>query len=191
MVFRSCTTILALSALLCGCAHGTGSIARKKSTEELLNPLLVRANNDTDCWERTVDILHNYFDIAQENRLDGVIETRPKVGAGLLEPWHRDSTGFKNRLESSLQSIRRRAFVSVTATANGYLIGVEVFKEIEDLPAGNGNSAGNATFQENRPLQRNLDTIVGKSAAEGWLTMGRDSRLEERILSDLSKEFSP
>lgn len=192
-MFRIGVALLLLIGMMCGCVHAPRVTARKGKTsnpEVLQNPVLVRANNDNDCWERTVDLLHDYFEIAQENRLDGVIETRPKVGASILEPWHKDSAGLKNRLESTLQSIRRRAFVSVTSTPDGYLIGVEVFKEVEDVPGAHGNSAGSATFLENRPLQRDLRTLVGESAADGWLSLGRDARLEQRILVDLHREFS-
>jgi len=192
-VSRIGIALLLVCGIACGCVHAPKATARKSkaaSPEVLQNPILVRANNDNDCWERTVDLLHDYFEILRENRLDGIIETRPKVGASLLEPWHKDSAGLKNRLESTLQSIRRRAFVSVTSTPEGYLVGVEVFKEMEDVPEGNGNSAGNATFQENRPLQRDLQTIVGKSESDGWVSLGRDARLEQRILVDLHREFS-
>ncbi len=191
--------ILISLGLLGGCAHRPRALAGKqtrKSAAEtpessLANPILVRANNDEDCWERTVDLLHDYFEIERENRLDGMIETRPKVGAGLLEPWHKDSPGLRNRLESTLQSIRRRAFISVTSTPDGYLVGVEVFKEMEDVVHnGYGNTAGNATFQENRPLQRDLRTTVGESTPYGWISLGRDTKLEERILVDLQQEFS-
>lgn len=191
-VFRIGVALLLLTGVLCGCVHAPRVTSRKGKTtnsDVLQNPVLVRANNDNDCWERTVDLLHDYFEIANENRLDGVIETRPKVGASLLEPWHKDSPGLKNRLESTLQSIRRRAFVSVTSTPEGYLVGVEVFKEVEDVPGAQGNSAGSATFLENRPLQRDLRTLVGESAADGWLSLGRDTRLEQRILVDLHREF--
>lgn len=189
--------IVCLMLLACGagCAHTRRTAAREGGQQQegdaLQNPVLIRAQNDNDCWERTVDLLHDYFEIARENRLDGVIETRPKVGASLFEPWHKDSAGLKNRLESTLQSIRRKAFISVTATpeGGGYLVGVEVYKEVEDVPTGGGNSAGSATFQENRPLQRDLRTIVGESAADGWIGLGRDTRLEQKILADLQREF--
>lgn len=117
--------IVCLMLLACGagCAHTRRTAAREEGQQQegdaLQNPVLIRAQNDNDCWERTVDLLHDYFEIARENRLDGVIETRPKVGASLFEPWHKDSAGLKNRLESTLQSIRRKAFISVTATPEG------------------------------------------------------------------------
>jgi len=190
-VFRRGVGFLVLLILLSGCALTRRTASREAPSESAgpENPILVRANNDDECWEKTVDLLHDYFEIARENRLDGVIETRPKVGASLLEPWHKDSRGLRNRLESTFQSIRRRGFISITSTPEGYLVGVEVFKETEDVVIRDGNSAGNATFQENRPLQRDLRTVVGESAPEGWISLGRDARLEQRILADLKAQF--
>jgi hypothetical protein len=155
------------------------------------NPVFVAANNHETVWERTVDVLHAYqFPIARENKPDGIIETDYKVGAGLLEPWHQDSLGADARLESSLQSIRRRVFVTLNPTDRGYLIGVEVFKELEDLNGPASNSAGAATFQESTPLQRDLDRVVGQSAPSGWIPVGRDARLEQAILQSLHANFA-
>ena len=193
-VVRYFLVLMLSGGMCCGCAHRPKTATREKPQKsegaEPANPILVRAQNDDACWEKTVDLLHDYFEIQKENRLDGVIETRPKVGASLLEPWHRDSAGLRNRLESTLQSIRRRAFVSVTSTSDGYLVGVEVFKEIEDVHHSGGNAAGSATFQENRPLHRDLRTLVGASTPEGWVSLGRDTTLEQRILLDLQQTFS-
>ena len=36
------------------------------------------------------------FEIARENKLDGVIETQYKTGAGILEPWHPDTVGLSS-----------------------------------------------------------------------------------------------
>ena len=40
---------------------------------------------------------------------EGRIDTFPKPGATLLEPWDHDSADSYERLESTLQSIRRYA----------------------------------------------------------------------------------
>ena len=155
------------------------------------NPFFVAANNHEGVWERAVDVIHDYqFQIARENKLDGIIETQYKTGSGLLEPWHRDSVGLDNRLESSLQSLRRRAFVSITPAQGGYLVGVEVFKELEDMVGLAANSAGGATFQESAPLQRDLNLVVGQSAPSGWIPQGRDPRLEQDMIRRLQLAFS-
>lgn len=153
-------------------------------------PLFVRANNEEVVWERAIDVLHDYqFEIARENRLDGIIETRPKVGSSLLEPWHRETIGFSNRLESTLQSIRRRAIVTITPGDGGYLVGVEALKEREDLVGIAENTTGGAVFQEANPLQRDLNLVVGQSAPSGWIPLGRDPVLERSMLRRLQRAY--
>ena len=89
------------------------------------NPVFVRANNSEEAWERAADVVHDYlFEIERENKLGGVMETRYKTGASVLEPWHPDSIGVTNRLQSTFQSIRRKAFVRFTPAPGGYFVGI-------------------------------------------------------------------
>ncbi len=181
-----------LPLVLLTCLWGSGCAMYRPVVAA--NPIFVAANNEDVVWERTVDVVHEYFDIARENRMvgsqPGRIETKYKVGAGLLEPWHRDSHGLESRLESSMQSIRRKAFVDVTPTEGGYLIGVEVFKEIEDLPGVANNTAGGSTFQQGNPLRRDLDLVVDETAPAGWIVKGRDDQLEQELSRRLQVAFS-
>ena len=174
-----------------GCVSPARTRAQNETAEhvELTNPFFVPAANQEEVWERTVDVLHDYFEIARENRLDGVIETQPKVGSGVLEPWQRESVGLASKLESSLQSIRRRGFIRITPVEGGYLVGVEVFKEREDVLGVAENSAGGATFQEAQPLQRDLNLVVGQTAPSGWIPLGRDAILEQRLLTALQQRL--
>lgn len=153
------------------------------------NPIFIAGRDEDEVWERLVDVVHNYFDIARENRLDGIIETKPKTGASLFEPWHHDTVGFRNRLESTLQSIRRRGFVHLTPSEGGFLVGVEVYKELEDVPNSGLVGAGAATFQQNNPLQRDLSLVVGQSVTPGWIVTGRDPAAEEVLLEAIRDEF--
>jgi hypothetical protein len=132
---------------------------------------------------------HLRFPIAVENKSDGVIETEYKTGSGLLEPWHHDSAGMENRLESTLQSIRRRVLVTVTPAPGGHMLGVEVYRELEDLQGLAANSAGGATFQETTPLRRDLNLVVGQTAPSGWIPQGRDPELEHRVLQDIQRSL--
>ena len=94
-------------------------------------------------WDQLVVVVDRYFDIEREDRVRlvdnmltlGRIDTVPEAGATLLEPWRHDSVNFYERLESTYQTIRRRALVQVVPTENGYLVDVAVYKELEDLPA--------------------------------------------------------
>lgn len=157
------------------------------------NPLLVATQNEELVWERAVEVLHEFhFEIGRENRLGRVIDTKPLVGAGMLEPWHRDSVTLTDRLESSLQSIRRRAQVSMQPDdqGRGYLVSVAVYKELEDLPGVAANSAGAATFSESTPLDRDLNPVVGQSTPSIWIPVGRDPGLEQSLLQRLKVVYS-
>ena len=47
------------------------------------------------------------------------------------------------------------------------------------------DSPGGATFLESKPLDRDLNLVVGQSAPSGWLWAGRDYQLEQSILGQL------
>jgi hypothetical protein len=179
---------LLLAVLPVGC----GSLRGSSSPGPAGNPLFVAAANHEAVWERTVDVVHDYqFEIARESRLDGVIETEYKVGSGLAEPWHADSVGFYERLESSIQPIRRRVFVRITPVEGGFLLGVEAYKEIEHVEYGVAStSPGGATFQHSRPLQRDLNLVVGQSRPSGWVPLGRDLKLERAMANCLRSTFA-
>ncbi|HEX6986963.1 MAG TPA: hypothetical protein VF170_16415 [Planctomycetaceae bacterium] len=154
------------------------------------NPVFVPANHPELAWERTVDAIHDFkFPIARESKLDGVIETDYVVGSGVFEPWNRDSVGIDNRLESTFQSIRRRALVRLTPAPGGYYVAVEAYKEQEDVRGPVANTAGGASFQVNQPLQRDLNLVVGQAAPSGWILLGRDPALERAMLARIRSRF--
>lgn len=157
---------------------------------ELDDGLVIPIEDRDVVWEKTVDVLHAYqFEIARENRLDGVIETHYKVGASLIEPWHRDSIGFRERLESTLQSIRRKVCITITPVDGGQFVTLEVMKELEDVDGIAANSPGAATFHEYQPFRRDLAAVVGQTAPSGWILQGRDTALEQSLLDRLSREL--
>ena len=188
MIFRPHRTIACFTiSLLIG---AIGCAMWRPASPPVGNPIVVRANDGEFVWERTVDVVHAYlFEIERENRLDGVIETRYKTGASYLEPWHPDSPGARNRLESTLQSIRRKAYISVTPVDGGFLVGVEAIKELEDVSRA-ANSPGAATFLDNNPLQRDLNVVVGQATPSGWIPRGRDAELEQAMLQSITQAFS-
>jgi len=161
-------------------------------------------------WDQIVDVVDDYFEIDSEERVkliggeltEGRIDTFPLTGATLLEPWRRDSVGFYERLESTMQSIRRRGWVTVKPSDNGtagYLVDVVVWKELEDVPQPIKASAGAATFRYDTSLQRDteFDTdpnrIPGDPARPngprtptlGWISLGRDPLLEQAIVTKI------
>lgn len=147
----------------------------------------VSADCRDSLWEQAVVVLHRrHFQVARESKLEGVIETHYRGGSNMLEPWHHDSVGLENRLESTLQSIRRRVIVSMQSSSTGLMtVSVRVDKEIEDLPGLAANYEGGATFPESQPLNRDLDQVVGQSGPSRWLSIGRDPLLERALLGQI------
>lgn len=180
------TTLILLAGLFA--AGGSGCASMRAPVG---NPVFIGERHPEAAWEKTVDAIHDFkFPILRESKLDGMIETGYVVGSGVFEPWNRDSVGWDNRLESTLQSIRRRALITLRPAPNGgYYVSVEAYKELEDLRAPAANTAGGATFQINQPLQRDLNLVVGQAAPSGWVALGRDSVLEQAMLRRISAQF--
>lgn len=174
--------VLAFALLL----HFSGCLSGPSVNAPVVGPNAVQlsASQYDQMWERTVAVLNDlHFTVARESKQEGVIETNYRAGANLLEPWHHDSIGYANRLESTLQSIRRRVFVSFESVApETIMISVRVDKEIEDLPGLAANYEGGATFPESRPLERDLDQVIGQSGPSRWLSRGTDRALESEIM---------
>jgi hypothetical protein len=148
------------------------------------NPLVVPTADFDTVWNKTVAVVDKYFDIASENRLSRTIVTQPKVGATLLEPWSGDSVGLSERLESSIQTIRRFAIIKIDpAPSGGYLVKVEVRKELEDLVKPDRQAAGRAVFNNDFPVNRTREIIGPVPAPLGWISRGRDPNLEQTILA--------
>lgn len=183
-----------LGLVLCGgCSGLRGRSQSPPSAQprtQVVNQIFIAHADQDVVWERIVDVVHDYFEIGRENRLDGIIETKPLVAAGMLEPWHHDSVGLDNRLEATLQSIRRRGFVNVMPAQGGCWVSIEIFKEQEDVLTTPDKSAGNSTFQENRPLQRDLTLVVGDAAPQGWIALGHDQGLEDRMLKQIQSSLA-
>jgi hypothetical protein len=158
-------------------------------------PLFVASATDPNSElvvnERAMDVLHHYnFEVDTNNQLEGTLSTQYKVGSGILEPWHRESVGMANRLESTAQPIRRKVLIHFVRVEGGYLVSVEALKEIEDLASPTPNSPGNSTFRDTYPLQRDLNLVVGQSTPSGWIPRGHDVLLEQDIVARLRAAYA-
>jgi hypothetical protein len=185
--------IVLLTGLACvqvGCASGslgwqTPSVSRIFAPRPVIsNPLVVPSSDFETVWNKTVAVVDKYFDIERENRLARTIRTQPQMGATLLEPWALDSSTAEDRLESSLQTIRRFAIVHVDpAPTGGYLVKVEVYKQLEDMAKPDRQPAGRAVFYNDFPVNRTRDVVGPVPAPLGWIQRGRDPNLEQTILA--------
>lgn len=134
--------------------------------------------------------MDDYFRIVREQPLqasggvilEGRLDTAYRTGASIFEPWRKDSTKGFERLQSTFQSIRRRATVIVRPVPEGYSLMVRVDKELEDVDREQFASESAASFRHDGTVLRNGDVAGEEPVTLGWISMGRDSTLEQQIL---------
>ncbi len=164
------------------------------------NPACIPLANHDQVWDGVVDVVGEYFRVEREDPVrqlgdtftEGRIDTYYKTGATYLEPWDHDSADGYNKLESTLQSIRRRAVVKVIPAQNGgFWVDVAVFKELENVVQPEHATAGSATFRNDSSLTRVFNPDQPTGFNSGWIPQGRDTVLEQRILGQILERFTP
>jgi hypothetical protein len=181
--------VVVLLATLVGCAWNPPG-----PQMPIANQTLVPVTNPDFAWDQIVDVVDDYFEIKREDRVrqvsdvitEGRIETWPVVGATYFEPWRRDSVGAYERSLATLQTIRRTAVVRVLPAPNGYVVDVAVFKELEDLKQPEHSTAGAASFRNDSSPQGFSEPVGMQPLELGWIPLGRDPALEQRILEKLN-----
>ena len=181
-----------LGASQAGCTAGPStwslpSVSRIFAPAPVLpNPLVVPSADFETVWRKSVAVVNQYFPIASENRLAGTIRTDSPMTGTLLEPWSADSATFRDRFEATLQTTRKFAIVHVDpAPAGGYLVKVEVIKELEDMAKPDRQPAGRAVFYNEFPVNRTREIVGPVPAPLGWIRQGRDPNLEQAILAGI------
>jgi len=189
-----------------GCAYGVpcappvpGMSIDGTANTCLSNPVFLAESNHERVWEAVVDVADDYFRIEREEPVrqigavltEGRLDTFPQVGSTLFEPWRGDSASPEERLESTLQSIRRYAQLKVSPAQGGYWVEAAVFKELEDVVRPAHSTAGAATFRNDSSLARVTDSLGDEQIHGGWIPLGRDAALEQRILAQLQYRLTP
>jgi hypothetical protein len=195
------TTWTALAALLLGgCASGplqdNPVLIRPEKVGGCENPLYVPYSQSAypQVFDKVLDIIDDYWDIAFVNRYDGRIETYPKIAPGLGQPWKAGSPDLYQRTLASFQSIRHRAIVLIRlADDGGFFIDVRVLKELEDLPTPAFATAGSASFRSFPTVERQYEVIDASLFDANWIPIDRaghpmrDYALEQVILERIAK----
>ena len=193
---------LAIATILCCIALATGCGLHQQSPlyssanaggTAINNPLFVPVADREFVWNQIIDEMDNYFKIRREDRVrqvgsvltEGTIETFPRVGSTYLEPWRRDSTPGFEKLHATLQSIRRRAEARVIPTEGGYLIELAVYKELEDVLQPELSTVGDTNLRHDTSPERVDQEEVLPPGTLGWIGVGRDVSLEQRILANI------
>jgi len=162
------------------------------------NPLIVPLVDRWFLMDEISDEVDDYFRVKREERIrivDGVmsegwIETWPRMGSTLLEPWHHDSTRGYEKVHSTLQTIRRTSKIRVIPTGDSYAIDVKVFKELEDNDRPIGSPLGGNALRSDNALDVDRSDNLSPGGARTWIPLGRDISLEQRILRNVQQRLA-
>jgi len=193
---------LLTAALAAACCSGCGPLvsgpaAAPPTPVYYDNPTVIPHGEPLATWEQIVDLVDDYFPIEREEPVrlygdtltEGRLETFSTVSRTILEPWRRDVAGGQQLLESTLQSIRRRAVVRVIPGEPGYFVEVAVYKELEDVTRPEHAASGASIFRYDSSLTRVVNPVGEQAVTEGWIPQGRDHELEQQILADIQERW--
>ncbi|TWU02470.1 hypothetical protein [Stieleria varia] len=183
--------------LLCGLSIGCGQLLYRfdhRPVDEFVpNPIELPPASDQFVWHQVIDTVDDYFRISREQPvqnsngmlLDGRVETAYRTGASVMEPWRKDSTAGFERIQSTLQSIRRKATVIVRPNGAAYTVEVIVQKDIEDTDRTQYATETTASRRHDGTMLRTDNGYDDSPQTLGWISLGRDTSLEQKILRDI------
>lgn len=159
----------------------------------LANPINVNTQDSEFLWNQIVDTVEDYFQIKSEQRpsrdntqwFEGRLETFPQIGATYLEPWRKDALEGFQRWQSTLQTMRRTANLRVIPTNEGFSVGIEVIKELEDVDRSQFSSEGSAIARHDGTIVRTGANLAGQPITLGWIRQENDADLEQRLLREI------
>ena len=162
------------------------------------NPLVLGDMDTEFLWTQIIDTVDDYFKIKTETRVrrnseqwsEGFVETFPQTGATALEPWRKDSTAGFERIQSTLQTIRRTAMLRITPLNTGYQISIEVIKELEDVDRSQSSGEGASSVRHDGTILRIDEELRGLPVTIGWIRQENDTALEQRILGEIAGRTS-
>jgi hypothetical protein len=190
-------SVAAMLLLLSGCASGPfldnpALVMPTPPVTPVENPVFVPLGPPSygQVFERAIDIIADYFEIAEYNRYEGWIGTFPRIAPGLEQPWKPGSPDFGQRLYATLQTVRHRATLSIQPAENGgFFIQVTVYKELEDLFRPIRATVGAAIFRSEPTVERETEVIDAAVFEANWIPIGRDTKLEQVILQRLKSSM--
>jgi len=152
-----------------------------------LDPLLLADGGDR-IWSAAQDVLRaNRFRLDRVDRLEGVITTWPNTSQHYFEFWRSDVKTGWDFWEATLNLIRRRAEIRLTASDSGEpaSLMVRVLKQRLSSPDRQFNSSGAAYQFFGDSLPSTTGKAISPEVDNRWIDLGRDHALEDALLESI------
>ena len=141
-------------------------------------------------WEAVQETLRRHrYRLDRVDRRAGVITTLPETSQSVFEFWRHDVDSRSDLAESTLNSIRRWAAVSVSPSDDGTWteLSVVVHKERLSSPDRQFNSTGAAYQYFGDSLPSTTGIVQLTAEHDRWLDLGRDPAMEARLLERIRR----
>ncbi len=174
-------------ALTAGCARHTTPVTPRPE-------LTPAEKNFNAVWEASFDTLReNRFRIDRLDRRAGLITTLPMVGMHAAEFWRDDAVTARDKAESTLQTLYKKAVVEISRTGPEAItyqadVKVEVYRSDHPSPQLTSTSeaidmfylpSGFAQAPRSLLINKGADEEGRPAPASAWIvSLGRDRNLE-------------
>lgn len=138
-------------------------------------------------WDAALAVLNRFdFRPDRQDRAMGIIETKPATSKQWGELWRQDVADSYSLLESSLNTIQRKATVRFIRSAEGWRVEVQVDVYRLSAPESQITTASSTLHSFDGALPT-AEGLIGKKAEqrERWEPLGRDANEETRLLSSI------
>ena len=153
-----------------------------------LEPICVPSSDVQAAMDSAEQVLGQmHFAIDKSDPKQGYIRTKPLTGAQLFEFWRKDTVGQFSTAESNMHTVRRTVEINVSQKNGQVCTDCVVTAERMSLPQREAvsTSQASALFTRSSPSLQQLELNPAQQKGMTWIELGRDSRLEAKILSRL------
>lgn len=175
-----------ISSILMGCAMLSACSGCQQPTQPKgpTDTQLTGADFE-QLWQTGLEVLRRYnFRPDRQDRRAGVITTLPTTGAQWFEFWRPGIHGGFEAAEANLHTVRRQATVRILPAAEqGQLyvsVQVDVYRYAAPERQVTTASGALQIFGEKLPTAEG--EMGSQAGAAYWVSLGRDSRLEDELL---------
>jgi hypothetical protein len=188
-IYRLCKHLLITCSLIAaGCAQQTSTPLSVRLQNSDLYIERGREFHKAELMEVAEDVLGEmYFTIEKADANAGFIQTRPLPGAQFFEFWRGDNVGTDNTIAANVHTIRRTVTINISRQGEQLQLVCEVQAQRLSLPQRQVSSGAKiyGIFSQSSPSLQRLILNPEQKKQMAWIDLGRDSRLEAKILKQI------